>query len=52
MVDSHGGVEVMTMKDRVESKGRRTMAQRSVEIKVFISSKESKCDACGEELGR
>ena len=28
------------------------MAQRSTEIKVFISSKDSTCDACGEELGR
>lgn len=28
------------------------MAQRSAEIKVFISSKDSKCDECGEELGR
>ncbi len=28
------------------------MVQRSAEIKVFISSKDSKCDACGEDLGR
>ena len=27
-------------------------ARRSAEIKVFISTKDSKCDECGEQLGR
>ena len=42
----------MTMKHRVELRGTVTMAQRAAEIKVFISTNESKCDECGEELGR